>query len=520
MAGDFAFNSVPNATAASWWNDPGLRKLVFFMAVCTSSAIGSGVDGSLINGLQIIPQFNENLGDISDNHLGLVIASFSLGALPALPISAYLMDKFGRKSSLLLGCLSVIIGGISQSFTFGPNSFLGTRFIIGFGIALTGTSAPTLLMELSHPRLRGQASLLYNCSWYIGAVIIGWCTYGTLNWTSNWSWRMPCLFQIFPEVLLGIVTLFFMPESPRWLVSKGRNEEALRILAKYHANGEENDPLVRLEYSEICEALESEKTSQHGTSYLTFLKTKGNRHRLVICVLVGFMCQWSGNGIVTYYLSPILTAAGVTSSSTQALINVCINIWNYPWAIAGALSANKLGRRTLFFISTGGMLICYIIITALAAEFNKTSKSSIGYAQVAFLFFFFASYDFGFTGLQSAYPIEVLPYSLRAKGYSITQFCIYVALFFNQYVNPIGLSHIGWKYYIVYDVILVVFLILQYFLFPETKGRTLEEIKEIFDNTSLEASDAINQSRAVGEDEQGEKKYEEHTFVENIPGRV
>ena len=86
------------------------------------------------------------------------------------------------------------------------------------------------------------------------------------------------------------------------------------------------------------------------------------------------------------------------------------------------------------------MLACYIVITALAGTYASSGKSGEGYAIVAFLFFFFAAYDFGFTGLQSAYPIEILPYNLRAKGYCITQFCIYIALFFNQYVNPIGLT--------------------------------------------------------------------------------
>ncbi|WVQ84191.1 hypothetical protein IAT38_006342 [Cryptococcus sp. DSM 104549] len=511
MAGDFAFNSVPNNTAATWWTDNGLRKLVFIMAMLTVSAIGSGVDGALINGLQIIPSFNENLGDLSDNRLGLVIAAFSLGALPALPISAFCMDRFGRRSSLLLGCISVIVGGIAQAFTFGPNAFLGSRFIIGFGIALTGTSAPTLLMELAHPRMRGQASLLYNCSWFIGASIIGWLTYGTLvGMTGNWSWRLPCLIQIFPEVILGIAVVTIIPESPRWLISKGRTEEALNTLAKYHANGVRDDPLVQLEYNEITEAFEDEKANQHGTSYLAFFETRGNRHRLAICVLVGFMCQWSGNGIIAYYLSPILTAAGVTSSATQALINVCMNTWNYPWAIAGALSANKLGRRPLFFISTGGMLVCYIVITALAAEFAKHGNLAVGYVQVAFLFLFFASYDFGFTGLQSAYPIEVLPFSLRAKGYSISQLAIYVALFFNQFVNPIGLSHLQWKYYIVYDCILVVFLVLQYFLFPETKGRTLEEIREIFDKVPLESTTRALHDGVIEEETKKEEVFEEN----------
>jgi len=156
------------------------------------------------------------------------------------------MDRYGRRVPLILGSFAVVAGGIGQTFTNGPDGFLGTRMIIGFGIALTGTSAPTLLMELSHPRFRGPASLLYNCSWYIGATIIGWITFGSLRMTGSWSWRLPALLQVFPEVILFIVyvdkygiahrysVVFFMPESPRFLVSVGKNDQALAILAKYH----------------------------------------------------------------------------------------------------------------------------------------------------------------------------------------------------------------------------------------------------------------------------------------------
>lgn len=144
------------------------------------------------------------------------------------------MDRYGRRIPLIAGSVAVIAGGIGQAFTNGPNGFLGTRLIIGFGIALTGTSAPTLLMELSHPRFRGPASLLYNCSWYIGATVIGWVTFGTLKMSGSWSWRLPALIQIFPEVILLIVAVGFMPESPRFLISKGRNDQALATLAKYH----------------------------------------------------------------------------------------------------------------------------------------------------------------------------------------------------------------------------------------------------------------------------------------------
>jgi MFS family permease len=134
------------------------------------------------------------------------------------------------------------------------------------------------------------------------------------------------------------------------------------------------------------------------------------------------------------------------------------------------------------------MLLFFAVVTALSAIFAEYSIKSAGTAVVAFLFLFFGSYDIAYTPLSIAYPVEILPFHQRAKGLSICLTVVFSAGFFNQYVNPIALAAIAWKYYFVYLACLVLFLILIYFLFPETKGRTLEEIAVVSDGHAVQAN--------------------------------
>lgn len=140
------------------------------------------------------------------------------------------------------------------------------------------------MAEVSHPRNRSQTTALINTCWYIGSIIAAWVTFGALNIGSSWSWRLCCLIQAVPCVI-QLLGLWFTEESPRWLISKGREDQALRVLAKYHANGDENDELVRFEFEEIKEAIAAEKAATEGVNVMSFTKTKGNRHRLLILIV-------------------------------------------------------------------------------------------------------------------------------------------------------------------------------------------------------------------------------------------
>jgi Na+/melibiose symporter-like transporter len=176
---------------------------------------------------------------------------------------------------------------------------------------------------------------------------------------NDWAWRIPSYLQALSSVI-QILACYFIVESPRWLVSKGKDEKAREILIKYHANGDPQDPIVAIELEEIRQALWLEEESLHSGSYTAFFKTRGNRRRFLIILAVGFFSQWSGNGIISYYLTYVLDSIGYKSEGTQTLINGILTIWNLVTSLMFALVVNKFGRRTLFLTSTGLMLICFI----------------------------------------------------------------------------------------------------------------------------------------------------------------
>lgn len=173
-------------------------------------------------------------------------------------------------------------------------------------------------------------------------------------------------------------------------------------------------------------------------------------------------------------------------ASEQAGINLGLQAWNAICSAVGALAAERYGRRPLWMLSTVLMFIFFSIVTALSAVFSELHITAAGSATVAFLFLFFGSYDIAYTPLSIAYPVEILPFYLRTKGLSLSLTVQFAAGFFNQFVNPIALDAIAWKFYFVYVGLLAVFFFIIWFVFPETKGHTLEEIAVIFDGPSAE----------------------------------
>jgi hypothetical protein len=274
-----------------------------------------------------------------------------------------------------------------------------------------------------------------------------WTTFGTFRINNSWSWRVPSALQGLPS-LLQVILVLFGPESPRWLVSKGRDAEALQTLAYYHADGNDQDPLVQYEYDEIKSAIEFDRTVAANVGYKSLFATPGNRKRMRIIVAIAFFSQWSGNGLVSYYLNKVFDSIGITSTTTQLLIQGILAIWNLACAVTASFLVDRLGRRLMFITSAAGMLVFFTLQTVCSAEFALHGNQNAAHAVIAFIFLYYALYDLAFTPLIVMYTVEILPFALRAKGFNIFNFVISVALIFNQYINPIALKHIAWKYYV------------------------------------------------------------------------
>jgi hypothetical protein len=286
----------------------------------------------------------------------------------------------------------------------------------------------------------------------------------------NWSWRIPTLIQGFGPVILAI-GVWFIPQSPRWLVKQGRADEAHRILATYHANGDLDDPLVQLEMREIQAAVNMEEISNTGT-WKSFLSTIGNRRRFFVIIMIGTATQWIGNGLVSYFLVPILRQVGITSPPQLSGINGGIAIFSWFAAMGGASLSDRFGRRSLFL----------------------------------------TFYALAFTPIPMLYVPEVSPFSLRAKSAALLLLSQNIAQAFNQFVNPVALAAIAWKYYIVYVVVIAVYIGLFWTFCRETKGLTVEEAAVVYEPDSYreKALEQERQLQAMGTFESKESRKEIH----------
>jgi MFS family permease len=205
--------------------------------------------------------------------------------------------------------------------------------------------------------------------------------------------------------------------------------------------------------------------------------------------------------VVVIDLSRIMDTVGITDKDTQALVNGLLSIWNWLLATTAALFVERIGRRPLFRISTIGMLVIFICWTAASAVFAEKGNNSAAIAVMVLIFVYEIFYCIAFSPLPVAYSVEILPYSVRAKGMATYVFSTKAAVFINQYVNPIGLANIGWKFYTVYVVILVIESAIAYGWFVETKGRALEEIAVIFDGEAADVQAIASEKAHMRENE-------------------
>lgn len=396
--------------------------------------------------------------------------------------SPWIADKYGRRLPIVIGCVIMIVGAIICGVCNGYGMYVGGRFLLGFGNSLAQLASPVLITEIAHPQHRARVSAVYNCLWNVGAVFVAWMAWGTMQINGEWSWRSITILQGLPS-LIQIMGIWWVPESPRWLIANDRPDEALKILAYYHANGDEKDKTVQYEWIEIKETLAME-ASVKGVSYMEFFRTRGNRYRLMLLVALGVISQYSGNAIISNYSSLIYEGAGITDSNQKIPLNGGQFLMSLFVGLIAATTVDKIGRRKLFLTATTGMLAMFFAWTITSAQYHKTQDiKSSGYPQIAFIWLYSFFYAFAWSGLLTAYSLEILPYHLRAKGIMIMNLTVQAILALGNQTNPIAWDNMPqpWNLAAFYTVWLSIELAFVYFFFVETKGIPLEELAKIFD---------------------------------------
>lgn len=173
--------------------------------------------------------------------------------------------------------------------------YIVARMILGFGIPVCIVAGSSLIGELGYPKERPVLTSLFNVCYFIGSIVAAGICFATNNIASNWAWRLPSILQICPS-LLQLTFVLFLPESPRWLISKDRTEEAYEILVKYHAEGDHDSEFAKAELAQIRSTLALEMEASKK-SWGDMFRTAGMRKRVLICAMLGLFTQWSGKRI-------------------------------------------------------------------------------------------------------------------------------------------------------------------------------------------------------------------------------
>jgi MFS family permease len=288
-------------------------------------------------------------------------ALMNIGTMCGAPFLTF-SDHIGRRGINFTGNAIVIVAAILQGCATNMPTFMAGRFILGFGSAIM--SSPQYMAEVSPAHYRGRLVGLFGACFQIGSLgmTAGFIGFSKME-KSNLAWRIPVLLEALFPAIVCLTIYFLTPESPRYLVMKGKIAQARRVIARYQTNSDdENSELVNAVIVQIEDSLEQDRVvNRQWWNFLVFF-TKPVRYRLLILVLYSVFQQWNGGGIITTYLVPALETVGITNPTDIAGINFGLTGVYCVFTVAGAFLVDIVSRRNLIFAG----LISFIILQTAA----------------------------------------------------------------------------------------------------------------------------------------------------------
>lgn len=412
-----------------------------------------------------------------------------LGAL----VSGYLSDNLGRKRAIQVGSVIWCIGSILVSASQDIPMLIVGRLINGFSVGICSAQVPVYITEVAPPSKRGR--LVGFQQWAItwGILIMFYISYGCSFINGTGAFRVPWGLQMIPAIFL-FCAILFLPESPRWLAKKDRWEEAVEVLALVHAKGDTNSPFVAKEMAEIREVVEFERANSDVT-YWELLQPK-MINRTHIGVFTQIWSQLTGMNVMMYYITYVFTMAGLGSnvllpSSIQFIINVVMTV-------PALIYVDRWGRRPTLLVGAFFMALWLFINAGVLATYGKvpypnqfpSKAESISITGkpakvvIACTYLFVASFAPTWGPVSWIYPPELYPLRVRGKAVALSTSANWIFNFALAYFVPPGFANIRWEVYIVFGVFCVAMFFHVLFLFPETSQKPLEEVEEIFDDST------------------------------------
>ncbi|KAH6887651.1 general substrate transporter [Thelonectria olida] len=456
-----------------------LYSLCILIYLCSTM---NGYDGSLLGSINVLPEYQEyyHLKEGGSSATGLVFSIFQIGQM-AGALFTWVCDWHGRKLTLITSAFFICCSAVFTAMAPTLSLFIAARFLLSFFSTICCVAAPMLLVEIAPSSHRATVAGTYNTLYYVGGIIATFTMYGAnIHLSGNIKWRLPLWLQM---LCPGLVCLGgrFIPESPRWLIAQGRCEEARAFIIKYHANGDPNHAIVAMEMDEIQHSAKAQNRSVWAYFNLrSLVSSKARLYRVMLVIAMSWFGQFSGNNVVSYYLPIMVENVGITSTNMILLLNAIYSITGWVAALIGARLHDVIGRRKMLMGSCLGMSVALAVVAATAAEYENSGSTQSSSASITFTFVFGVVFAVAFTPMQPIYPAEVLSNDMRANGMMIFQLTSGCAGFLNTFAAPFAMRNIRYWFYVFFifwDLFELGFI---YFFFVETKGRTLEELDEVF----------------------------------------
>ncbi|MEC0209265.1 sugar porter family MFS transporter [Paenibacillus ehimensis] len=446
----------------------GQVSMKFVTLVSIVAALGGllfGFDTAVVSGAI---GFMKQRFDLNELEVGWAVSNLIIGCIAGAAVSGMLSDRFGRKKVLIAAAVLFIIGSAGSAV---PDTFTGyiiARMIGGIGIGITSTLCPLYNAEIAPARYRGRLVALNQFATVTGIFLVyfvnsGIAGYGDDAWNIATGWRWMFGVGVLPG-LLFLVLLFFVPESPRWLIKQGRPVEALPILLKIHG-----DDLARQEVLDIKESFKQENAS------LRQLFSPGLRTALLVGVVLAVLQQVTGINAIMYYAPEIFKEAGA-GTNASLVQTILVGLINFLFTILALWLIDKAGRKALLLVGSALMTVSLLVI-GIAFHSGQTSGPLV----LVSILVYVAAFAISLGPVVWVLLSEIFPNRIRGRATAIASMSLWAADYivsqsFPPMLNTAGPAMTFW----IFGVLSLVTFLFTWRVVPETKGKSLEEIEAVW----------------------------------------
>ncbi|KAF2860915.1 general substrate transporter [Piedraia hortae CBS 480.64] len=498
---------------------PVTWKAYLLCAFASFGGIFFGYDSGYINGVNGMESFytrvenNPSATELTGPHLSLIVSILSCGTFFGALIAGDLSDFIGRKWTIITGCIIYIIGvAIQTAQSQGLGLIVAGRLIAGFGVGFESAIVILYMSEICPRKVRGALVAGYQFCITIGLMLASCIDYGTRTYKDTASYRVPIAIQFIFGLVLG-TGLLFLPDSPRFFIKRGRVEQARRSLARLRGQPGDSE-YVEAELAEIIANEEYERSLIPATSWIggwmncfkgSLFKSNSNLRKTILGTSLQMMQQWTGVNFIFYFSTPFLQSThAISNTFLISIIFTIINVCSTPISF---YTVEKLGRRPLLIWGALGMLICQFIvaIVGVTVGFNKHHTQMVDgtatlfannipavNAQIAFICFFI--FFFASTWGPGAWIVigEIFPLPIRSRGVALSTASNWlwntIITVITPYMVNTDEGNLQSSVFFVWGVLCTIACVYAYFLVPETKGLSLEQVDKMMEETTPRTS--------------------------------